>query len=259
MKNYSALVMLALASMGCAEKHETSLALLDSKNQQWTTFEGKMLSPDGDVMEVELSLQEASPGVPSSYRLKSMMITNTHSWVDGSEGKYEVTPLGHSQFGITLLEATTAHHIQTGAFFKRNIDRMRKVPSAPPPLNTTDFYFITKGDGLLASTNDDFNRISGDERYTLHQRSELFTVEGYVTIDPDCTMEFFERNTYENWNVAQLGLYTAIEEKYVGLSTEPWEGIYVRALAYSVTDSMDTTGLRSNLVVKKLIAMGDGQ
>jgi len=256
MNIYSVFLVLALLLPGCTEKKDASLALIDVKNQQWTTFEGKIPSPDGDIMEVELSLLEASPGVPSFYRLNSVLINNRHAWVAASEGQYEVTALGNNEFGITLLEVATGHPISTGAYFKRNIDRMRKVPSVRPPLNKTDFYFTTTGDGILVNSDDHFIRISNDERFSIHKRSDLFTVEGYVTVNPDCKMEFFERNTLEDWQVAQLGAYGTIEERYNYLASEPWEGIYIRALAYSIPDTTDASGRASSLVVKKLIAMG---
>ncbi|MEJ1237252.1 hypothetical protein WBG78_03925 [Chryseolinea sp. T2] len=256
MKNYHALTILLLLSISCSEKREaSSLVLLETKDQPWTTFEGNMRSPEGEIMEVELSLQEASPGVNSHYRLKSMIVTDKYAWNTGSEGEYEVTPLGDNLFGITLLEAKTGRRISSNAFFKRNIDRMRNVPSVAPPMSTEDFYFITKGDGRLTLADDDFYRIAADDQFTLHKRSDLFTVEGYVTVEPDCKMEFFERNTFEKWHVSKLGLYNAIEENYVGLASEPWEGIYIRALAYSVPDSTDESGESHNLVMKKVIAM----
>ena len=73
------------------------------------------------------------------------------------------------------------------------------------------------------------------------------------------SLEFFERNTFEDWHVAQLGLYEDVRKNYTGLAKEPWEGIYVRALAYSVSDTTDSPEHQGNLVVKRLIAMGDSQ
>jgi hypothetical protein len=143
------------------------------------------------------------------------------------------------------------------AFFKRNIPRLRKVPAKPYDYHSTDFYFVTNGDGRLSLTDEDYNRISEDDRYTVFKRSPLFTVEGYITLEPDSSLEFFERNTFEDWHVSPLGEYEALRENYVKLAREPWEGIYVRALAYSVSDTTDNPGQHANLVVKALVAMGD--
>ena len=77
----------------------------------------------------------------------------------------------------------------------------------------------------------------------------------YVT----SSLEFFERNTFEDWRVAHLGVYEDVRKNYTGLAKEPWEGIYVRALAYSVSDTASTPERRGNLVVKRLIAMGENR
>jgi len=248
-----------LLTFGCAQKQETSLPLIDPPGQQWATFEGNIIAEDGDTIEVELALKESSPGITSAYRLNGIVVTQhyTSGWQSG--GQYEVVALDSGHFGIHILGSKSGHVASSGAFFTRNIDRMRKVPSKPNDYALSDFYFVTSGDGQLAQSDEDFNLPENGEFQVIHKRSRLFTIEGYVTVEPDSSMKFFERNTFENWQVAHLGMYEAVKEQYKNLAREPWEGIYVRALAYSVSDSTDEVSQRGALVVKKLIVMGDNQ
>jgi hypothetical protein len=257
MKTYCAFAIVLFLSSACVEKENISLPLLEASNQEWATFEGKIFSDQGEIMEVELSLKESSPGVPSRYRFNGIVATEEYTSGGQCEGEYEVTSLGNGLFGIRLLQVKTGRPFSNDAFLKRNIPRLRKVPAKPYDYRSSDLYFVTKGDGRLALANEDFNRLSKDDRYTVFKRSPLFTVEGYVTIEPDSSLEFFERNTFEDWHVSRLGIYDSLRQNYVKLASEPWEGIYVRALAYSVSDTADTSGQRANLVVKTLIAMGD--
>lgn len=53
-------------------------------------------------------------------------------------------------------------------------------------------------------------------------------------------------------------MFDSVKEKYSYLAREPWEGIYVRALAYSVTDTASSEDQNNrHLVLKSLIAFGD--
>jgi hypothetical protein len=259
MKTHGAFVILILLFPACSEKKDKALPLLEVSAQDWAIFEGNIVSDQGEIIEVELSLKESSPGLPSFYRFNGIVVTDHYTAGGTSDGEYEVTQLGNGLFGIRLLNVKTGQPFSANAFFKRNIPRLRTLPVKPYDYRTSDFYFITNGDGRLILADDDFNRISTDDRYTVFKRSSLFTVEGYVTLEPDSSLEFFERNTFEDWHVAHLGLYSDVRKNYTDLAKEPWEGIYVRALAYSVSDTTDGREHHGNLVVKKLIAMGDSQ
>lgn len=248
------LLLAGLFLSGCQTRHNEFLPLVDSPNNEWTTFEGKILSPQDEVIDVELSLKESSPGVPSFYRLNGIVITDQFGTIVQSQGQYQAMSLGDGSFAIRLLGAKTGYPVSSDAFFKRNIDRLRLAPSKPNEYHAADFCFVTTGDGRLALADEDFNRQSDDDRYTLFRRSGLFTVEGYLSLESDSSLSFFERNTFENWHVARLGMFAALQQKYVALATEPWEGIYIRALAYSVSDSA-VSAPRGALVVKKVVAM----
>jgi hypothetical protein len=256
MKTRYFLVTLFVA-LGCSTRHDATLPLIDPPGQQWATFEGSIVSDEQEVIEVELRLRESSTGLPSDYRLNGIVVTDNYTSGWTSAGLYEAVPLDSGRFGIHIMGLKSGHEASSDAFFTRNIDRMRNVPSKPNNYLSADFYFTTTGDGRLTQSDDHFHVAINGTRSTIYKRSNLFTIEGYVTVEPDSAMKFFERNTFENWQVAHLGVYGVLKEKYKHLASEPWEGIYVRALAYSVTDSTNEASQHGALVVKKLIAMGE--
>lgn len=111
------------------------------------------------------------------------------------------------------------------------------------------------GNDQLVLTDSDFDPLVTDARYTLYKRSELFTAEGYVTIETDSLTTFFERNTSGNWHVAHLGVYDQVKDKYQQLATTSLEGIYLRALIYSVNDTNASGEPTKKLVVKRIVEM----
>jgi len=259
MKTFCFLLAALLSSFGCSEKRDATLPLVESRGQEWAIFEGKVRLPDGEVLDVELSLKEGSPGVESAYKLNGLLVSNQRTSIVQGKGLYEASQLNNGMFGIRLMGAATGHLVSSGAFLTSNIDRLRKAPFMSNDYESLDFYFATSGDGRLAATDENYNRIATDDSFTLFRRSDLFTIEGYITLGPDCSLEFFERNTFKNWQVARLGVYRDLENNYVDLATETWEGIYTRAVAYSVSDASDSSRQRTNLVVKKLIVMGESR
>jgi hypothetical protein len=88
----------------------------------------------------------------------------------------------------------------------------------------------------------------------LYRRSNLFTAEGYVTAD-STTSEFYERNTGEKWNLAKLVEYDSIKMTYQKLATEKNEGIYLKALAYSIEDSDSANSSHKSIVIKRILRM----
>lgn len=80
------------------------------------------------------------------------------------------------------------------------------------------------------------------------------TVEGYFTVYKD-TSEYYERNTQTKWPVARLAYYDEAVKKYRMLAKEKYEGIYLKALSYSVRHR-DAFGKEVDaLVFKKLLLM----
>jgi hypothetical protein len=123
-------------------------------------------------------------------------------------------------------------------------------PKAPEPI-AININLMSEGGSKLVLVDDDFDRIADDGRYTLYRRSRLFTVEGYITFE-DSRTDYYEQNAAERWTVAPLGVYTDVQKIYDSLATEEFEGVYLRALAYSVES--DTTD-KELLVIKSIIEM----
>ncbi len=88
----------------------------------------------------------------------------------------------------------------------------------------------------------------------MYLRSNLFTAEGYVTVD-SLTSEFFERNTGEKWKLAKLVEYDSIKTTYQKLATEKNEGIYLKALAYSIEDPDSVNTSHKSIVIKRILRM----
>jgi hypothetical protein len=107
---------------------------------------------------------------------------------------------------------------------------------------------------MMNYCDNNFTPLTTDRRYTLHKRSRLFTVEGYFTLEPD-TVKFFERNTREDWSVTDLGEYHELIASYKDLAKGKYEGIYLKALAYSVLDTTSITG-KNALVIKQIKSIG---
>ena len=209
-------------------------------DDEWIVYEGKILTDSGIETDVELSLMQAAVGVESYFKLHKSLTAKNGVYGSVSEGKYSVSyGLPQQGQGITL------------------IDRPKKIVQAPldnsgmqDVLETPELYFKTVANEKLIQTDRGFN--SKHSKYVLHKRSDLFTVEGYVTCQ-DSVTEFFERNTMKKWNVASLGEIDSIKIKYRKIATENYEGVYLKALAYSVVDTSSQSN--RSLVVKRLIRM----
>jgi hypothetical protein len=117
-----------------------------------------------------------------------------------------------------------------------------------------EMYFITSGSDELLPCDKNFTPITTDTKFGLHKRLDKFTVEGYITFQEDTAM-FFERNTLVEWHVANLGEHDELKVKYNELAREKFEGVYLRALAYSIADSVSEKAL----VIKRIGVIGETQ
>ena len=101
-----------------------------------------------------------------------------------------------------------------------------------PEIGKEDLFLKTDGEHKLICLDENLEEIS--RQYTLTRRaSPLFTVEGYFSVYDDTT-DFFEKNTRKGWSVARLAEYDDAVKKYEYLATEKFEGVYLKALAYTV-------------------------
>ena len=90
--------------------------------------------------------------------------------------------------------------------------------------------------------------------YSLYRRSDLFTVEGYFTLY-DSTAEYFERNTGKQWAVARFACYPDVVKKYGELASEKFEGVYLKALSYTVRQPGPSGDEIDALVFKRILRM----
>lgn len=253
------IAVISMLLLACSQKeaHE-SFPILQVSDSEWATYEGTIITSQGELFDVELSLKEASVGVESYYRLDAILRDEEFVSIIQTEGKYIVTPgLPNHSFGIHLRATQTGRKISGTTYFTRNIPKVRDKITKPNSVESVDLHFSTTGNNQLVLTDDNFTPVASDARYTIYKRSRLFTVEGYVTIQPNDSSEFFERNTLENWNIVPLGEYNRVKRDYSKIATEPNEGIYLRALAYAISDTSSISGQRDDrLVLKQVIKIG---
>jgi hypothetical protein len=211
--------------------------------EDWITYEGVLPSGDREQVVATLQLMPGSPGMDAHFKLNETPLPGKgipHIVFVKSEGNYSVLLGSGVQHVIHITRRRFTGSLTIGK------------PARPSDQVAEDLYF--KGDNdRLVLVDDDFEPIAPG--YSLLRRSDLFTVEGYVTVYPDTSAEFFERNTQKNWHVAQLACYDETVAKYHLLAKEKFEGIYVKALSYSVPQSDGRGENFEALVFKRILAI----
>ena len=247
MKNL--LLFLVLVLLSCSKSSRTLDPFphyLDA-DVEWITYEGILPSQQGDDVTAELRLLPATPGMDSYYELHEILTV----------GQPARMSMGTSSRGsYSLLLATPTHqilHVHSRNMVSALIlgqqfgytDRVSK-----------DLFLKSSGEHELVMVDENFNEI--DPRYRLFRRSDLFTVEGYFTVDSDTT-EYFERNTLKKWPVAQLACYDEAVKNYHAMAKERYEGIYLKALSYTVRQ-LDRNGKEvDGLVFKRILKMSPAE
>ncbi len=245
MKKISALIFLLSACATHENKNKEPFTVAAKVNEdEWATYEGHW-STQGAVVRMELSLRNGGVGVDSDYKLIESYESDIRASGTVSNETYSTySGFPNHEFGIRL------HNL--GEYANGSFLRFKKSPDVNEP---DEMFFLTRGSDELLPCDQNFKPLTEDRRYTLHKRSKLFTVEGYITYNQDST-DFFERNTRERWKVTNLGEFDEVTQKYKELAKEKFEGIYLKALAYSVADTTSPIGQRA-LVIKRALAMGN--
>lgn len=225
------------------------------EQEEWITYEGVVRSEAGNDVKMELSLLQNSAGMESEYKTEEEFISSQdHRLLTNRNGTYSILYGAGTDMTITLHEGRS-HSL--GWEPNRGYSINPKLPTEELLSNaeTGKLTFKTgKNSDELVLVDEDSNPVSTDDRYTLKKRSILFTVEGFVTLEP-ATVDFFEFNTRTDWTVAQSGSFGEVKKKYIELATEKHEGIYLKAVAFYI-NNIDTTGAEvKNLVIKKIITM----
>lgn len=237
---YTTFIFLLIA-YSCKTKPQQDFVIVTTGDEEWTHYEGQWLAPNGEV-RLQLALNAGAQNVNAIYEIHESFISDSSASSTSSGSTYSTYFNGRSDksMGIVLHNLSPFNY---GSFF-----RYRKSPELPE-----EMFFITRGQNELLPCDPDFKPLTTDKRYTLHRRSELFTVEGYVTFDDD-SVDFYERNTFKRYNVADLAEFGKVEAGYKKWATTKHEGVYVKALAYTVVDS--TARRKSALVFKRLLMLG---
>lgn len=240
--------LLLLIFCTCAPKEEkinpTPFPFTESQVEEWATYEGNIIL-DGKESPIELKLKQGEVGLDSYFWLTIKLTTKDFSSMHSVRGKYAMLYGGPNNEVIVQIHSSIpiwGYTIEKG--------KMQQKPG-PPMYHELNLNFMSEGGDKLVLLDRDRNRIAEDARYTIYRRLNLFTAEGYITFEKSRT-DFFEKNTLEKWNVAPLGLYTQAKKNYDSIAKEKFEGVYLKALAYSVTsDSSD----KENLVIKEILEM----
>jgi hypothetical protein len=231
-------MMLALLSCRHNQRSEDPFPEYQVAEEELIPYEGILPSADGLPAEAELQLRPGPPGMDGDYFFYQRMIFPKAAMSNQSRGKYTVLVASAGERIIRIRNCRLVH---------RPIgDRMLR----PEEEVTCDLYFrTTDGNELILV---DKNYVETEPRHILIRRSELFTAEGYVTVYEDSTAEFFERNTRKKWPLARYGHYAEVVKKYHSTATQEFEGIYLKALSYTVSCRQDN-GERFDAVVFKTI------
>lgn len=237
---------MAFFAVKCASPETSdkkSFPVINVNENEWATYEGRWSTKEA-ILRIELSLKVGAFGYDSDYRLIEFYDTKNSSTSSKSQGKYS------TQYNRPDNElAITLHEINQ--FSKGSFLRFNKLATGK---NSEEMYFITRGNNELLPCDADYKILTEDKRFTLHKRSRLFTIEGYITFENDSAV-FFERNTFEHWRVAHLGEFNELRKTYGKLAKQKYEGIYVKALAYSIIDEQAKDSL-DFLVIKQTKNVG---
>ena len=232
------LILIVLTCCSKEQKSNKPFPVLEINDDEWATYEGRWLAKDG-LFSLELSLKSGAFGIDSYFELSQRFLSDSSASGGRTRGLYSTNySFPNNELGICLHDLHPWEN-------DRTFLRYQKISG----LNVTEeMFFMTRGNEELIPCDDHYKPLTTDWKYTLHKRSKLFTVEGYITFSQD-TAEFFERNVRERWRVAELGEFEVLRSKYKELAKEKYEGIYLKALAYSVeTDT--SVNVKRHLVIK---------
>lgn len=241
------LILLAAVIFSCSRPQPVSQSYPNYliKEEDWIVYEGTLPSSYGPEVHVELSLFPGPPGLDSRYMMVEYPDTirqptkEFEGWV-GSSGRYMVLSSSQDQI-IHISDRTFVRAISMKGDFPR------------PEFGKENLYLKSEGEDELVLVDE--NLKEKNHNYVLTRRSSpLFTVEGYFSLY-DGTTDFYEKNTRKVWSVAQLAEYDKAVKKYKYLAKQKFEGVYLKALSYTVRD-LTQDGKEINLLVfKKILHM----
>lgn len=229
------LILLAVVPLSCSTKEEAPPPVYPAAYEaepEWVQYEGYYPDGRGGRLTLELSLKTGGVGVENQFKFSERDFECNCMYHGGNGAGSYSTMYGAnpSETVIELRGDGFNYYVTAGdESSKSNREKFMTERTA----SEIEMFFRSDGNDRLIALAKNLQPLSEDETYTLHRRSKLFTVEGYLTFDKD-SAEFFEMNTNENWVVAKLGVYKSAKFKYLELAKEKFEGLYVKALGYSV-------------------------
>lgn len=239
MKYLPLLIFLAACSQN--QKSAMPFLILSNEKDDWVHYEGQWLTEEG-VVQLELSLKEGVAGVESEYRLHERFSNPNIAGGTSTRATYSSFSNGNPGKGVRII----LHDLS--AYSLKSYFRYRKAEGFPE-----EMFFISYGQDVLIPCDDEFVPLTTDVRWALHRRSEPVTVEGYVTFEDD-SVDFYERNTFKHYKLANLGEFQVVQAGYKEWAKEKHEGVYVKAVAYTVTDT--THYDLKAIVIKRIIQFG---
>jgi hypothetical protein len=238
-------IVLAAAVFSCSRPQPVSEPypnyLIEEEN--WIVYEGTLPASYGTDVHVELSLFPGSPGLDSRYQMSEYPDTvwpkEYERWIK-SAGRYIMLyspkgPIIHITDRNFITAISMRGELQIPEYGKENL------------------YLKSEGEHELVFVDE--NLKEKNREYVLIRRSSpLFTIEGYFSVYNDTT-DFYERNTQKEWSVAHLGAYDEAVKKHNYLAKEKFEGVYLKALAYTVRHLARDGKEIHALVFKKILHM----
>lgn len=240
---------IAVALLSCSRTRTAKEPFPDllAPDHQWITYEGVLPSASGHDVLVELHLSPAAPGMDSYFKMTERLGTSRNwpfAMSTSSQGTYSVLIGAQGHYIVKMANVAT-----TGAFMLGRLPR-------PAERVTRDLLLKSNGDHELLMVDEDFRELA--PRYRLLRRSDLFTVEGYFTVYPEGP-EYFEKNTLKKWRVADFACYTEADSGYHALAKEKFEGVYLKALSYSIRQPEGSGNEGEMLVFKRILQMGTAE
>ncbi len=249
MKKLIVLILLFTACSKPQEQKQTPFPIVASSENDWVVYEGRVRDKKGHVIDIELSLEQDAVGLEADFKLNINAKNNNYQTAFAPTGKYSISyGFPNQEKGITV-ECQAKGNPASESFIKE----LNKKIKFPELADGENLFFLTENSEKLILTDSHFSPLINSSN-ALYHRSNLFTAEGYVTAD-SVTSEFFERNTSEKWELAKLVEYDSIKTTYQKLATEKNEGIYLKALAYSIEDLDSVNISHKSIVIKSILRM----
>jgi hypothetical protein len=249
MKKLFVLILLLSACSKPQEQKQTPFPIVASSENDWVVYEGRVRDKKGHVVDIELSLEQDAVGLEADFKLNINAKNNKYQTAFSPTGKYSISyGFPNQEKGITV--ECQAKGIPASESFIKELNKKIKFPELADGEN---LFFLTENSEKLILTDSHFSPLINSSN-ALYHRSNLFTAEGYVTAD-SVTSEFFERNTGEKWKLAKLVEYDSIKTTYQKLATEKNEGIYLKALAYSIEEPDSVNTSHKSIVIKSILRM----